>query len=81
MNKDEIIEFIKENSYLTFDGCDDDNYLSFSTRKNGSVYDEEHSPIDYREALKVTKMLKDKYENIRTDIDTFDEWILFTVYL
>lgn len=65
-----IINFVENNSYFQ---VDDEEYLSFTTRKHGNIAEEEHSNIDYLEAIKICQKVKKEFEDIEYDIVTCDE--------
>ena len=67
-----IIDFVENNSYFQ---VDDEEYLSFTTRKHGNIAEEQHSNIDYLEAIKICQKVKKEFEDIEYDIDTCDEWV------
>jgi len=76
--KEKIKQFVRDNSYLSFDD-DDDNEVSFTTRENGDVGAEEYSNIDVREARRIGAMLTEAFPSIKLDIDTCDEWVNLVV--
>lgn len=67
-----IIDFVENNSYFQ---VDDEEHLSFTTRKHGNIAEEQHSDIDYLEAIKICQKVKKEFEHIEYDIDTCDEWV------
>jgi hypothetical protein len=73
---DQIINYITKNSWLSYDGKED-NKLIFSTRQNGSVYHEKHSPVDYKEAQRISNELKTTLfgKDLTSNVDTVDEWV------
>lgn len=48
--------------------------LIYNTRENGSVNGEQYSIKDYKEAVRLSKLLS-TLDNIKTDIETVDEWV------
>ena len=67
-----IIDFVENNSYFQ---VDDEENLSFTTRKHGNIAEGEYSNIDYLEAIKICQKVKREFEDIEYDIDTCDEWV------
>jgi hypothetical protein len=80
--KDNIIEFVKNNSYLDFDQ-EDDGALIFSTRENGDVGEEEPGQQDIAEAKKLRLLILQKFKSLTYNIDVIieivDEWVMLTV--
>ena len=70
--EEKIIDFVENNSYFQ---VDDEECLSFTTRKHGNIAEEEYSNIDYLEAIKICQKVKNEFEDIEYDIDTCDEWV------
>jgi hypothetical protein len=70
----EIKAFVKNNSYLGFEE-QDGNTLRFVTRENGDVGEEEYSATDYNEALRVGRLIKERFEGVEAEVDTIDEWV------
>lgn len=73
----DIRNIITEDKQTTLEVCNDDyDFINFSTRENGNVGDEKHSEIDYQDALRVEKILLNKYRGkIFTEVETVDEWV------
>ena len=67
-----IIDFVESNSYFQ---VDDEEYLSFTTRRHDNIAEEQYSNIDYLEAIKICQKVKREFEDIEYDIDTCDEWV------
>lgn len=80
MNSNDIMDYVKKNSYLDFGGWGK-NELTFTTRNHGNVCDEEHSDIDYREAIRVRDLLKNKFMTFITHTEVFpvDEWVYLII--
>ena len=70
----QIKRLVQNKSYLEFEG-QEGNMLRFVTRENGDVGEEEYSPMDYEEAERVEKLIKDKFEGVETEVSTVDEWV------
>ena len=71
---DTTLDFEDDNS--------EDFRLSFATRENGDVCEEEYSDIDYRDAVRVKKALINTFKDkINVDIETCDEWVLLSITL
>lgn len=78
-NKNEIIDFVKNNSYFDFEG-EEDKKLNFSTRKNGSVSSETASAKDISEGKLLKNKIEKKFQGLDIRIDVVDEWVLLFVY-
>lgn len=74
----DLKDFILKNSYLDYEGIEDD-VLSFSTRKNGSVSSETASNIDLTEGKKIAKLVNEKFPNYQARVEIVDEWILLFI--
>ena len=72
--KIEITKYIENETCFDFDGIEDD-IIYFSTRENGNVHEEEFSPIDYREAIRIKNYVNQNWGGLSVTIDTFDEWV------
>lgn len=77
-NKNDIIKFIKSNSYFDFEG-EEDSVLQFSTRENGSVSDETASIIDINAGKKLAKEIVNNFSNTDVKLDVVDEWVLIFI--
>ncbi len=82
--KTKIAEFVKKHSYLNLDGIIEEHYthedtLSFETRDNGNVGEEEYGEEDYTAAENIQKLLNNTFDNINIDIDVCDEWVILNV--
>ena len=70
--KENVIAYIEANSYLQLD---DEEEISFTTRRHGNVGDGIYSEDDYYAAIEIGKKVKKEFENIDYSIDTCDEWV------
>ena len=73
-----IISFIAKHSYLDADDIEG-NTLSFATRDNGNVGEEEYGEEDYTHAITLKSKLLNEFKNITVEIDTIDEWVILTI--
>lgn len=86
-NDIELIEKIKtiirEDKNTTLEVADEDyDYVNFSTRENGDVGAEKYSMIDYEDAKRMQKILKEQFSGkISTDIETVDEFVYLNIEL
>ena len=72
MNK-EIINFVENNSWFEWEEGND----MFATRENGTMGDrEEYGEKDFDEAIRIKKLLKEKFPNQLVTIETCDEWVM-----
>ncbi len=71
----EIKAFVKSNSYFEENGDESETHVGFTTRENGDVGEEEYSPLDYDEAIKVKKLILEKFKGVEVEIETIDEWV------
>ena len=71
----EIKAFVKRNSYLEESGSETETRVGFTTREKGDSCAEEYSATDYNEALRVEKLVLEKFEGIETEVYTIDEWV------
>jgi len=78
---EDIIKMVEASSSFTCDDPNEEGYLLFSTRANGSVYDEEYSQKDVEEAHRVIKLIKSKYPELGVvyELDTCDEWVMIYI--
>ncbi|MFO7968828.1 MAG: hypothetical protein R6U15_01805 [Candidatus Izemoplasmatales bacterium] len=54
--------------------------LTFSTRDNGNVGEEEYSEIDFKEGLRLKKLLTKEFENkIKINLEPVDEWVMLEI--
>lgn len=72
-NVDNIINFVAKHSYFDLDFVEDDSIL-FRTRENGDVGSETASDDDYIEAIKLSELLRGKF-NVDCTIEVVDEWV------
>lgn len=73
---EQIKKFIKESdTTLAFDDEYDDTYVSFTTRENGDVGEEEYSEIDLQDALLMKKAIEIKFPDVQVEVETVDEWV------
>lgn len=81
----QISTLIKRETYFSSDENDGDdmsNIMSFRTRENGDVGNEEPSEIDIAEARRVIKLISPmlKELNLKCQIELVDEWVDFCIY-
>jgi hypothetical protein len=77
----EIINYVKENSYLEFEGDVDDKALLFATRRNGDTGYEEPGQADINEAKRIGRDVIKKYTNTKAEIEIVDEWVHLNIYI
>lgn len=73
-NDKDIIEFVKKNSWLDYDGKEGDTLL-FSTRNHGDVYNEKYGKEDAIEGKRIKTLLAKKFPELKTSLEDVDEWI------
>jgi len=72
-----IISLVKQKSH--FDIVDNgDDYIEFSTRENGNVGDETTGAEDVNTAVKLQKLIKQKF-GVTSEIEEVDEWVHLNV--
>ena len=77
---DEITRAV--NQFNTTLQCDDsgEDFITFVTRENGDVGEEDYGEEDWEDACRTSKHLLNKFRGkIKTDIYTVDEWVYLTV--
>jgi len=72
---EDIITYVEENSYMDSISEPEGGTLSFSTRENGKVGDEEASEVDYQEAHRIGKETISKFPGTSFTIEEVDEFI------
>lgn len=72
----EIVGLISNESYFEYDELHTDFHdeLLFITRENGSVGGEEASQVDIDEALRLKKLIQNKYK-LEVNVEVVDEWV------
>lgn len=75
----DIVKFVAENSYFDFDGEDDEKTLTFSTRKNGNVGNEEPGEEDIKEGKKIAREILSNFKNASVSLEVVDEWVMLLV--
>lgn len=74
---EEIKTYMAKNSYLELED-DEQDFLSYSTRDNGHVYDEKPGIVDIHHARKIAPELRRKFP-VECNIEYVDEWV--TLYI
>lgn len=74
MKNKEIIKYVEDNSWFECD-VDEEDYLSFTTRRHGNNYREEYGEEDLEEAYRIIKQVKHQFKNLDISVDTCDEWV------
>ena len=84
--KEEIIKFIGQNSYFSFDQeeelDDGKTLLIFSTRENGDMVNEEYGLKDYMAAKELRENLSTKFSGVieyEFYIEPVDEWVMIEI--
>jgi hypothetical protein len=74
--REKVKEFVLRNSYLEDSNDeDDDGDLRFTTRQNGNVGDETPGEEDWKEIVRVARLLKAEFPNqTKCSGETIDEW-------
>ena len=62
-----------------FPDFSEDEHMSFWTRENGSVGDEEYSEADVQKARSLCNAIKERWPKASVSIDTCDEWVIVEV--
>jgi len=76
--KNEILEFVKSNSYLD-EGDHDDDALRFETRRHGNMSVDEPGEADLFEAENIGNIVKKKYPNTTISVEAVDEWTMLRI--
>lgn len=74
----DLINFVERNSWFSFEE-DDKTSISFSTRDNGSVYDETPGEVDIDKARELKKQIEKKFNVDKVTVDYADEWVYINV--
>ena len=71
-----VKDFMENKSYFDLED-EDESSLSYATRDNGDVGEEEYGMEDYTHARKIKKALILQFGNhkVSVSIDTCDEWV------
>lgn len=79
--KRKLIAFVKKHSYFDYEeGNSDDNQLAFATRENGDMTREEYSEKDWKEGMKIAKLLEEAFrDKINIELEVVDEWVLLDI--
>ena len=78
-DKNPIIDFVKKESYFTFEESDKEN-LIFVTRDNGNVGDETPGKKDIDEASRLQNLIRDKF-GVESEIEEVGEWVYLKILL
>ncbi len=81
---EDIKTYVKNNSWFEEDENEDvTKAVSFITRDNGDVGEEEAGEDDVKKAYEVGRALLDKYgkETISVNVEIIDEWVYITVII
>jgi hypothetical protein len=70
-----IIQFVKDNSYFSSESEEDDDSYEFTTRAHSSIFNEQYGEEDFREAMRLKKLIIKEFPSYKVTIDTFDEWV------
>jgi hypothetical protein len=73
-NKDSIINHVEKASGFNHDGTDGD-MLTFSTRENGNVGDEEPGEADIKMAHQIAGDIRHQYDVKNIEVSSVDEWV------
>ena len=73
-NKDSIINHVQEISWFNHEESDG-NILTFSTRENGNVGDEEPGEEDIQMAHRVAGDIRHQYDVKNIEVSSVDEWV------
>lgn len=73
-NKDSIINYIEKASGFNHDETDG-NMLTFSTRENGNVGEEEPGEQDIKMAHQIAGDIRHQYDVKNIEVSSVDEWV------
>ena len=73
-NKESIITHVERNSWFTHYETYD-NTLTFSTRENGNVGDEEPGEKDIQMAHQIAGDIRHQYDVKNIEVSSVDEWV------
>lgn len=73
---EELIKFVENNSWFEWEEGNE----CFATRRHGDILKEEAGDRDYQEALRIKKLLKEKFPQYRyVEVTEVDEWIIIII--
>lgn len=73
-NKDSIITHVERISWFTHDETEG-NIITFSTRENGNVGDEEPGEKDIQMAHQIAGDIRYQYDVKNIEVSSVDEWV------
>ncbi len=86
-----IIKFVTSRSWFEFEENDiyadennpqhNSNTISFATRENGNVGDEQYGQADWEKAAEIICEVKKNFEILKAERDTCDEWVYVRIFL
>jgi hypothetical protein len=76
----DIKKFIKSTRTWFDEDDDDDDMLVYTTRKHGNVGTEKIGDKDWKEALRLKKLLLKKF-NVNVFLEAVDEWVTIEILL
>ena len=79
--EERIKDIVHSNSWIEFECKEEDGSLLFSTREHGDIDAEEHGQDDYQNAVIVADILANEIDDIKTRIETVDEWVQLNVWI
>ncbi len=63
-------------TWFSVDECDQSNFI-FSTRDNGDVGEEEASPVDHSEGIRMAQAVKKLFgDKVLCSVEICDEWVV-----
>src|SRR6185503_3454878 len=71
---DQVLEFMRAQSYMECEGADESGGVSYSTRANGDVGECLHGAADVKHARVMRNELQAAFP-VKATIDTCDEWV------
>jgi hypothetical protein len=78
-NAQDVISFVKSESYFEHDDSDDDS-VTFITRENGNVGSERPGQADITEAKRLKNLIQSKF-GLESEIEIVDEWVYLKISL
>lgn len=78
--KEKVKWVVKDGSWFEVDDDETEGFLSFETRENGDVGEEQPGEADIAEARRLGREIVQKFPELGCALDTCDEWVSLNVF-